>query len=287
MRLRDTRAWCLVAVLLLVSACGAGGFGSKKPVDPNTSLSEYVALGDGFAAGPYLGATTDASCLRTADNYPAQVAKALGVNKFTDVSCTGAGTRALTNRFRAPATKKEVPPQIDAVTSDTDLITLGIGLADRDLVDVMFHLCLKLPCKPSEVLPKPLTTQLDLYGDDLTSAVRSMQDKAPQAYIVLVGYPQIVANGDSCAKLPAVSVDQLNAASVVLTAVNDAIRAAAQQTGAAFINVASLSADHSACADEPWVNGSTSVKGKSKAYHPHAAEQKAVAEAIAAQVRTR
>ncbi|RNL66133.1 SGNH/GDSL hydrolase family protein [Nocardioides marmoriginsengisoli] len=287
-RVRRAAGLPLLVALLILSGCGAGGFGGGGDrEEPKTSISNYVALGDGFAAGPYLGKVTDANCLRTANNYPVQVAKAIGANTVTDVSCTGAGTRALAHKYKAAATKKELPAQIDAVTSDTDLVTLGIGITDRDLINVMFRMCLELPCGPDEVLPKPVQTQLKLYGEDLTSAVRTLQDKAPKAYIVLVGYPQIVATGDSCAKLPKVSAAQLDAATLVLKAVNDTLRSAAQQTGSAYVNVAAISANHSACSDDPWVNGFKSVKGKSKAYHPRAAEQAAVAAAIADQVRSR
>jgi hypothetical protein len=283
---RFVRALPLVATLALLAGCGAGGFGNKNPADLNSSVSNYVALGDGFAAGPYLGKTTDANCLRSADNYPVQVAKALGVNKVTDVSCTGATTRSLTDKYKATATRKTLRPQLDAVTRDTDLITLGIGIEDRSLLTDMFRICLALPCG-TDVSPKPIITQLDLYGQNLTAAVRILQDKAPQAYIVLVGYPSIVPNGNSCSKLPPITTAQLDAANLTLDKVNSTIRSAAQQTGATYVDIAGLSANHSVCSDEPWVSGSTTKKGKSRAYHPLAAEQKAVAAAIAAQVKSR
>jgi hypothetical protein len=276
----------LVGALLLLTGCGAGGFGGASPAEPKTSISDYVALGDGFAAGPDLGRTTDANCLRTADNYPVQVAKAVGANKITDVSCTGAGTRSLANKFKAPATKKELPAQLDAVTKDTDLVTIGIGLSDRHLLDDMFRICASLPCGAGLVSPKPIITQLQLFGDELTSAVRAIQDKAPQAYIVLVGYPQLMPATEGCKALPNIPAAQLNNAYLVLQNVNSTIRSAAQQTGAAYIDVAALSANHTPCDDDPWVNGYR-PKGKAKPFHPLAVEQKAVADAIAAQVRAR
>ncbi|MFL6062302.1 MAG: SGNH/GDSL hydrolase family protein [Marmoricola sp.] len=276
----------LLALLLLLAGCGAGGFGAAKPIEPKTSISNYVALGDGFVAGPDLGRVTDKSCLRTADNYPVQVARLVGVNTVHDVSCTGAGTRSLTNRFKSPVTHKELPAQLDAITAKTDLVTLGIGLADRGLLQDMFRICVALPCGPDVVSPKPIITQLKLYGQDLTNAVRSIQDKAPHAVIVLVGYPQLMppASAGSCKKLPRVASAQLDAAHLVLGEINDAIRSAAQQTGAMFVDVAALSQNHTPCDDDPWVNG-FQPGGAAKPYHPLAPEQKAVAEAIAAQVR--
>jgi hypothetical protein len=278
----------VLAAFLVLTGCGAGGFGKANPTAPKTSISDYVALGDGFAAGPDLGRVTDRSCQRTADNYPAQVAKLVAVNTVKDVSCTGAGTRALTNSFRSPITHKELAAQLDSVTSRTDLVTLGIGLADRGLLEDMFRICVALPCGPDVVSPKPIITQLKLYGQDLTNAVRTIQDKAPAAVIVLVGYPQLMppASSGGCKELPKVASAQLDAAHLVLQQINDSIRSAAQQTGASYVDVAALSQNHTACDSVPWVNGFRPKNG-AQPYHPLAAEQKAVAEAIAAQVRAR
>lgn len=273
----------LVALALLA---GCGGFGNKNPEVISKPIRNYVALGDGFAAGPYVGRTTDPNCLRSVDDYPAQVAKALKVVKLTDVSCTGADTRALTNKSKASATKKKLPAQLSAVNRETDLVTLGIGLEDRGLLTTMFNICVNLPCG-SRVSPGPIRTQLGLFGDTVTSAVRAIQDKAPNAYIVLVGYPSFTPTDNRCSKIPRISAAELDIATKVIDEVNSAIRSAALQTGASYVDVASISTNHELCSDEPWVSGKTAKKGKSRAYHPLAAEQKAVAEAVATQVRGR
>jgi hypothetical protein len=280
------RAVAVLAAAVLLAGCGAGGFGGKEPTRLDTSISNYVALGDGYAAAPYVGRTADKSCLRSADNYPAQVAKALGVNTFADVTCTGAGTQALTGTFRSPQTKKKLPPQIDAITADTDLITVGIGIADRNLMSKIFNVCVQLPCASGTIAAKEILDQLDVFDDKLTSALREMQNKAPSAYIVVVGYPTLVTD-ETCAKLPTTGPTQLDVASRVLRSVNNTLQSAARQTGSAYVNVASLTATHGVCSERPWVTGKDGKKGRSIAYHPLAAEQEAVAKAVADQVRTR
>lgn len=283
-RLLGSLAVSLVAVLL--AGCGAGGFGSGNKTEPLTDIRNYVALGDGFAAGPYLGTSTDPDCLRSAANYPAQVAEALGVTTLSDQTCTGASTASLTARFKAPATKKELPAQLDAVTADTDLVTIGIGLSDNNLINDLFRVCSELPCG-NRVSPKAIITQLELYEDELTAAVRSIQETAPASYIVMVGYPQIMPPTDGCPQLPRMTAEQLNAAYVVLFGVNEAIRSAARQSGAAFVDAAGLSASHTVCSEEPWVTGKGAKEGEAEPFHPLAVEQKAVADAITAQVDSR
>ncbi|MCX6396581.1 MAG: SGNH/GDSL hydrolase family protein [Propionibacteriales bacterium] len=272
--------------LALASGCG-GGFDNSAPEKPSgpATFARYVALGDGFASGPYLGKDSSGNgCLRSADNYPAQVARTLKVAQVTDVTCVAATTASLTSPSRAPGSKTRLAPQLDAVTKDTDLVTIGIGIEDDGLLQKMFHICEALPCG-SDVVATDLAKQLDSYGVAISSAVRTIQDIAPTATIVVVGYPRIMPSSGLCKALPAVSETQLGYASKILDQVNTLLRAAAFQTGSQYVDVAELSQDRTACAQDPWVSGSTTKKGLRQGFHPVAAEQQAVAAAVADQIR--
>ncbi len=275
----------MLALVLAVTAAGCGGFGAKQPVTVSTALRSYVALGDGFAAGPYAGNTTG-GCQRGAENYPALLAADLKISTFTDVTCTGADSSALTQPSTVGKTKTKVPAQIDSVQTDTALVTVTAGIMDHDLVEAMFHVCVALPCGNS-ITGKFFIDQLKSFGDSFTAALRAIQNKAPQAVVVVVGYPQLMPSTNSCAKLPTMTPSQLNAANVVLTQLNNSMASSARQTGGTFVDLATLSQDHNACSASPWVNGMKAVAGHSLAYHPTSAEQTAAATAIAAAVRSR
>lgn len=275
----------MLALALAAMTAGCGGFGAKQPVTVSTALRSYVALGDGFAAGPYAGSTRG-DCLRGTENYPTLVSADLKISTFTDVSCTGADTSALTQPATAGKTKTKVPAQIDAVKTDTALVTVTAGIMDHDLVEALFHVCVALPCGNS-ISGKFFIDQLKAFGDSFTSALRAIQNKAPQAVIVVVGYPQLMPSTNSCAKLPTMTPPQLNAANVVLTQLNNSMASSARQTGGIFVDIATLTQDHTACSATPWINGTKAVAGHSVAYHPTAAEQTAVATAVAAAVRSR
>ncbi|WP_240810943.1 GDSL-type esterase/lipase family protein [Streptomyces tendae] len=60
-------------------------------------------------------------CSRSANNYPGVVAREIGAN-LTDVSCSGATTAHVLRERQGTR-----PPQIEAVTSATRLVTLTIG----------------------------------------------------------------------------------------------------------------------------------------------------------------
>ena len=148
-----------LAALLLVALLGLTGCGSDDPstawrhgpdpvLEPSSSASadakqigRYVALGDSYTAAPYVYLTDVAQgCLRSNGNYPALLAKKLDVAQHVDVSCSGATSKDLTGRqntFR----QQTVPPQLAAVTRDTDLVTLGIGGNDFGLFGSLVGTC--------------------------------------------------------------------------------------------------------------------------------------------------
>ena len=95
----------LAALALSLSACdssGAAGDGDRDrpaPV-PDTEVTtgiDYVAMGDSFSAGPFIGTmrTDPQGCARSTDNYPAFLADWLDVASYTDVTCSAATTRDL------------------------------------------------------------------------------------------------------------------------------------------------------------------------------------------------
>ncbi|MGH4000707.1 MAG: GDSL-type esterase/lipase family protein, partial [Pseudonocardiaceae bacterium] len=97
------------------------------------AYQKYVALGDSFTAGPLIP-WNSTWCFRSNNNYPAWLATDLGIyydaGKFTDVSCSSADTTNLSLPQPTPTPELNLAsqsPQLDAVTLDTDLVTLGMG----------------------------------------------------------------------------------------------------------------------------------------------------------------
>jgi hypothetical protein len=286
---RTTRRRALGPVLVLALAgllTGCGGGFSSAPPPPDNKIKTYVALGDGFTAAPYTGKTVgDDGCLRSDVDYPKLLAAKLKVDKVKDVSCTGATTAAISGQTKPPGAKDSVKAQLDAVTSDTDLVTMGFGIEDRDLLHDMFNICTAVPCG-DKASPQSIIADVGSMSDTLTASVRAIQDRAPNATIVLVGYPTITPQSGDCDALPKLDQVGLDSANLVLQSINHAIRDAARETGAAFFDVTSISAGHELCSGEPWVSGKKSEKDKSVAYHPLAAEQRAVADGLADLVKT-
>jgi hypothetical protein len=298
------------AVLLGASGCtGDGGvadFGAH-PTPPATDgragqpaqsppvrhFGRYVALGDSYTAAPFVPKTQLSNgCLRSSSNYPALVAAALAGTRMVDVSCSGADTASMT----APQTigGGDQPPQFDALTSGTDLVSVGIGGNDFHLFATMVFTCTKLrssdptgaPCRDrftSDGVDQ-LAGELRTVSSHVAQVVAGIRQRAPHAEVVVVGYPQIIPAHGTCPRLlPLAAGDYPYARRV------NRELAAAVQRGArgadAYVDVFAHSRGHDICAAHPWINGRTTDINRALAYHPFAAEQAAVARLVLAALR--
>jgi lysophospholipase L1-like esterase len=91
-------------------------------------VSNYVALGDSFTAGPVIPNQLDdpIGCFRSDHNYPHLVAASLRIPKFVDASCSGAGTEDMTSPQDVNP-GPDNPPQFDRLGAQTQVVTIGIG----------------------------------------------------------------------------------------------------------------------------------------------------------------
>ncbi len=67
-------------------------------------------------------------------------------------------------------------------------------------------------------------------------------------------------------------------------ALDRALRGAAKDSGADFVDVWKASRGHDICSSDPWVNGAVTDRGRAAAFHPFAAEQEAVAGLVLAAI---
>lgn len=269
--------------LALLSGCG----GPPAAEIGDTSISSYVALGDGFAAAPYAGSETRRlkGCLRSDGGYPTLLATALEIEDFTDVSCAYAKSGALLGTSTPVRGKvgETVPPQLDAVTADTELVTLTIGFSDRRLLGDLFDLCAEAPCDDEDAPPAgELAGRLDRIANSLIDKVTAIEEKAPDAEIVVVGYPRLAPDEGSCGRMPKLDQTELDAVNAIQSHFNELLSRVARSAGADFVDVAELSVGHDICADEPWVTGRARDDRRELAFHPLPPLQEAITEELVA-----
>ncbi|QYJ03951.1 SGNH/GDSL hydrolase family protein [Nocardioides panacisoli] len=295
----------LAALLLALTACSTaaeseqaaqGSSAETASADPDPSAAEttagdpgsgeeYVALGDSYTAAFQTG-PSDATdgCYRSRANYPHLIAAETGAT-LTDVSCGGATSRALANPQRT-LDGNQAPPQFDALSEDTDLVTLRIGGNDFDLFTTLALQCVRLaqqqpegsPCREANA---QLLQRVDEIEQRLAKAIAQISRRAPGAQVLAVGYPEIVPASGRCDLLPLAEGDYPFARELNL-GFNEALRGAAEATGATYVDVFEATSGHHICADEPWVAGVEVPRGNAIPYHPYPEEQEAAAEAVLA-----
>jgi len=284
-------ACLLVSTLVAASACSGDGedpSGEPSTADSAVATQEYVALGDSYTSAPGVPETVDAGCLRSDANYPALVAEELDL-ALRDVSCGGASVTSLIGVQETSTGPRA--PQFNALTTDTDLVTLGIGGNDEGLFSLLFVECVRLGAEQRTGSPcRDLLTQgedgtvldtIAVIQERLTSALLGIKDRAPDADVVLVGYPQLVPDRIRCDVLPLTPADY-RFVRTTLVAMGRATQQAAEDAGVRYVDLLAASAGHDVCAGEDaWVRGVVDDPAAPGAtMHPFAEEQVAVAQLV-------
>jgi lysophospholipase L1-like esterase len=236
----------LAVVLAATSLVTALPSHAAEPLD-------YVALGDSYSAGSGvlpLDPSITPLCARTTLNYPHVIAAKTGA-KLTDVTCGAAQTKDFTSAQYGDLTKA----QFDALTPETDLVTLTIGGNDASI-----FISAILACGSAGVLTlgfgNPCQT---IYGNHFINQIdtivypavrKSLADlraKVPNARVGILGYPWIMPATKGCFLKMPISSGDVPYLRDMQAHLNGAIETAANQTGVTFVDLAAASNGHDAC----------------------------------------
>lgn len=283
---RTPRATLPAALLAALSAAAL----LTAPAAADPGYQRYVALGDSFAAvGTLTNIRTDPiGCARATDNYPSGVAARIRPRQFVDVSCGGARIPDLTAPQDVPFGPN--PAQFDALTPDTDLVTVSIGGNDFGFGEII-QTCARLsvgdpfgaPCK------RHYTSGGDVLGERIAAlaprigeVVAQIRQRSPRADVVVVGYLRILPPRGGCWPLVPIAYGDVAHFAGVQDRLNAAIGQAATAAGADFVNPG-VTTGHDVCQlpHLKWVEGfiPTSL---SVPVHPNARGQAHVAALTAA-----
>jgi hypothetical protein len=213
----------------------------------------YVSLGDSYVSGPLIvppafGAPLD--CLQSARNYPHLTAATLGL-ALKDVSCSGADTSDFTT-----AQYSDQPPQFNALSSSTQVISVGIGGNDNNLFLGTLETCgaedlvfpFGTPCKAT--YGKKLSEEITADGPVVGAALHQARVLSPSAKVFVVGYPDILPQSGNCyPRVPLTTGDvaYLNGMEKELNAM---LSTEAAANGATYVDTYTPSIGHDACKAE-------------------------------------
>jgi lysophospholipase L1-like esterase len=251
----------------------------------------YVNMGDSYSAGAGIVPPAPGSppaCAQSALNWGHDIATARGY-QLTDVSCSGADTGDYTT-----AQYPGVAPQLDALSRQTQLVTMTIGGNDNGVFVGTIQKCGAAAARTAGQ-GSPCR---DTYGDsfvntindstypNLVAALKKVRAKAPHARVAISGYLQILPPTTGCYPIMPVASGDVPYLNGIQAALNDAVKRAATRTGVTFIDVSGISAGHDACRPigtrwvEPVVGSTNFIP-----VHPNALGESAMANQAVAVLR--
>lgn len=256
----------VAALLTAAPATGADRSGGGE---------RYVAFGDSFVSGPGIAPARPGDCERSTRNFPSLVAAELGITKFTDASCGGARIGDLW------AAQRDNPPQLDALTADTGLVTFGtLGGNDVGLVSRAAS-CLSpagCPGTPDDQYHQSIDATLPT----LVEGIQETKRRAPNALIAVIGYGTYLPPGgcpDNPA-LPGFTAAEADYVQGLIDHLSDVLAEAAAAEDVLFVDMRDIpgTLDHTVCAapEDQWLRA-LNTYGDGAPLHPSAAGQAAMA----------
>ncbi|TQN33138.1 GDSL-like lipase/acylhydrolase family protein [Haloactinospora alba] len=249
-----------------VTGTAAMALAAAPPASASQDLGHrYVALGDSFTSGPFIvpHEGDPALCLRSQSNYPSLVADRVGAETFVDVSCAGATTEGMTEP-QDLGLGTENPPQFDALTEDTTLVTVGIGGNDFGFGDVSLK-CAALsgtdphgaPCQEyyTDGGGDELADRIARTGDEVAEVLSGIRERSPEATVAVVGYLQLLPEDEGCWPRVPFAEGDVGYLDSVQSDLNAALEAEAEEAGMSYVDV--FERGHDMCADssDRWVEG--------------------------------
>jgi hypothetical protein len=224
----------------------------------HAAAPSYVALGDSYASGTgtrsYISDGT--SCQRSTFAYPKLIAAARGY-ALTFKACSGATTSSVTNT------------QLSALTVGTSYVSISVGGNDAGFAGVLTE-CAQPGwlSNCNAAIDKAQAFITNTLPGRLSTLYASIRSKAPDAKVVVVGYPRIF-NGEDCNAATWFSPAEETRLNATADLLNSKTSAQASAKGFAFANPTSRFVGHAVCDGTEWLNGLSNPISES--YHPNKA----------------
>jgi lysophospholipase L1-like esterase len=257
------------ALVLLLAARGPAA----------AATPQYVAMGSSYAAGPGILPMVPGSplrCARSAEDYAHVLARLRGLS-LVDVTCSGATTVDVLHGGQF-----SLPPQLDAMTSQTQLVTVTIGGNDVFfMANLMGLSCDRRVVALCNVRPDAeVQARFAALADSLRQIVAGARARSPGVRVVFLTYFTVLPERGSCERV-ALTPEQADQMRAVAARLAQITREVAKETGSGLLDVAVLSRAHDACSKDPWVLGAHREPGLLiPPFHPTGAAMQAVGEAL-------
>jgi lysophospholipase L1-like esterase len=273
-------------LVVLASIAGALTFGAA-----GASAANWAGLGDSYAAGPLIPSQqlNPLGCLRSDHNFAHLAAAALG-RSLADASCSGAKTDDMT----APqdVTPGPNPPQFNALTTDTQIVTLQIGGNDIGFTSILQNCAtanpFAHPCRDRYVVNghDTLADKIAATAPKVAAVLQGIHTRSPHARVFVVNYAAILPEtGSGCWPQVPIAFSDVSYLRSVEKNLNAMLAQQAATNGARIVDDYSASIGRDACKSpstrwvEPLVPANLAAP-----FHPNARGEAGIAAAVVSAV---
>ena len=268
---------------LHVTSPGDLAFSGMAFVPITGTPTPYAILGDSYSAGEGAGNydqgtdTSSDSCHRSSNSFGRQYAagQASYNGNVEDLACSGAVISNITTTGQ-----NGEPAQINALLPNAGLVTVTIGGNDAGFASVLTR-CLTpgLSCEDyyNQDNANNEETLIDSLAPQLAATYTAIRNRAPNADVVAVTYPNIFKPGTTCPDILNLSVSDVDWLIGVANYLDNAIVRAAHQAGIDVLDERYAFAGHELCSGRtnswvyslpvPWTGGSR-VADVAAWFHP-------------------
>ena len=239
------------AALVVFAACAC--LAAAGPA--GTTTWNYVAMGDSYSSGVGTGSyALDSTCKRSVYAYPYLFTQKHTMGAFAFVACSGAKTTDL------------IAKQLPSLSSTTNLVTMTIGGNDIGFASLIQQ-CTLADCTSALVnTTANLGTRL---GPVLDPAFTDVKPAAPNATVVVLGYPRVFSTSTCLGTLGITSTEEKDA-NALADAMDGVISTEAAKYGFTYKSAIASFTGHAVCSSSPWLNG-LNLFNSGESYHPNKA----------------
>ena len=234
---------------------------------------KYIALGDSYAAGQGAGPYLDA-CYRSNNAYSELADEAKSIQLVVNAACSGKTTWDVVNS------------QLRQLNKSTELVTITAGGNNIGFGDIITSCGAALanpaagPSCDAATASAAAMIQSGQLTQDVISMIQSVKAAAPNARIVVTGYPYLY---DPVTPNPADPLSLfIQQATVLANGLHASIAAAASATGVQYVDVRGAFTGHGVNSGDPWINLDLANPASPDNFHPNAAGYEAYFAALSA-----
>jgi lysophospholipase L1-like esterase len=220
-----------------------------------TTSWNYVAMGDSYSSGVGTGSyTLDSACKRSVYAYPYLFTQKHTMGSFAFVACSGAKTTDL------------IAKQLPSLNASTNLVTMTIGGNDIGFASLIQQCTLSNCTATLESTTANLKTTL---GPALNTAFADVRSAAPNATVIVLGYPHVFSTA-SCFGTLGISSAEERDANALADALDSLISGYASTYHFTYESALGPWTGHAVCSSSAWLNG-LNLLNTGESYHPNRA----------------